>query len=81
MPANVIKNPEDEPMWEKAKAQAKKDGKPQNYALIMFLFKKFKKEHESSESENDDKSEKKSMGKADAMKCGGKKHNYLMKYD
>ena len=38
MPANVVKSPEDEKHWEKAKEIAKKEGHEKNYAYIMHIF-------------------------------------------
>jgi hypothetical protein len=39
MPTNVVKTPADEEKWEKAKAQAAKQGKAENYAYIMGIYK------------------------------------------
>jgi hypothetical protein len=39
MPTNVVKTPEDERLWQKAKARAKEQGKAENYAYIMGIYK------------------------------------------
>jgi hypothetical protein len=39
MPTNVVKTPEDERLWQKAKASAKEQGKAENYAYIMGIYK------------------------------------------
>lgn len=40
MPANVVKTAEDERLWNKAKAQAEKQGRAGDYAYIMGIFKR-----------------------------------------
>lgn len=47
MPA---KTKRDEEKWEKAKAQAAKQGQPDNYALIMGIYKKMKPDYFKSAS-------------------------------
>jgi translation initiation factor 2 beta subunit (eIF-2beta)/eIF-5 len=44
MPTNVVKTPEDERLWQKAKARAKEQGKPDNYAYIMGIYKQMNSE-------------------------------------
>lgn len=39
MPTNVVKTKEDERLWQKAKARAKEQGKADNYAYIMGIYK------------------------------------------
>jgi len=39
MPTNVVKTPADERLWQKAKARAKEQGKADNYAYIMGIYK------------------------------------------
>ena len=39
MPTNVVKTPEDEEKWQKAKARAAEQGKADNYAYIMGVYK------------------------------------------
>jgi len=39
MPTNVVKTPADEKKWQKAKARAKEQGKAENYAYIMGIYK------------------------------------------
>lgn len=39
MPTNVVKTPADEKKWQKAKARAKEQGKADNYAYIMGIYK------------------------------------------
>lgn len=39
MPTNVVKTKEDERLWQKAKARAKEQGKAENYAYIMGIYK------------------------------------------
>lgn len=39
MPTNVVKTPADEEKWQKAKARAKEQGKADNYAYIMGIYK------------------------------------------
>jgi len=44
MPTNVVKTPADEEKWQKAKARAKEQGKAENYAYIMSIYKSMNKE-------------------------------------
>jgi hypothetical protein len=39
MPTNVVKTPEDERLWQKAKARAEEQGEAKNYAYIMGIYK------------------------------------------
>jgi len=50
MPTNVVKTPEDEEKWKKAKAIASKEGQSGNYAYIMGIYKKMKGSSEVTES-------------------------------
>jgi hypothetical protein len=43
MPANVVKTARDERLWEMAKVQAAKEGRPDDYAYIMGIFMRMKK--------------------------------------
>lgn len=48
MPANIVKTPEDEGYWERAKAAARKtlkESDPGFYALATDIFKKIKAKH------------------------------------
>lgn len=47
MPTNVVRSKEDEKKWQAAKAQAKKQGKGDNHAYIMAIYKSMKGEKES----------------------------------
>lgn len=40
MPVNVVKSPREERLWNKAKEQAKKEGREKDYAYIMGIFKR-----------------------------------------
>jgi len=51
MPTNVVKAPEDEKKWQAAKAQAKKQGKGDNHAYIMAIYKSMKGEKKAMYSE------------------------------
>jgi len=51
MPTNVVKTPEDEKKWQAAKAQAKKQGKGDNHAYIMAIYKSMKGEKKAMYSE------------------------------
>lgn len=42
MPVNVVKTPEDERLWEKAKGRAKEEGQEDNWAYVMGIFKRMK---------------------------------------
>jgi hypothetical protein len=42
MPTNVVKTKKDEELWAKAKAQAAKEGKGNNYAYVMGIFQNMK---------------------------------------
>lgn len=42
MPTNVVKTKRDEKLWRKAKLLAKKEGKENNYAYIMSIFRRLK---------------------------------------
>lgn len=42
MPANVVKSERDEKLWNKAKKKAKEQGKGEDYAYIMGIYKKMK---------------------------------------
>lgn len=53
MPANVVKTEEDERLWKKAKEQAKKQGKGDDYAYIMGIFQKMKGNGDGSGSEKE----------------------------
>ena len=44
MPTNVVKTPADEKKWQKAKARAKEQGKAENYAYIMGIYKQMNPE-------------------------------------
>lgn len=44
MPPGVVKTEKEERLWEKAKAQAKEQGKGENYAYITGIFKKMNPE-------------------------------------
>jgi len=48
MPTNVVKTKSDEKKWSKAKALAKKEGKEDNYAYIMSIYKNLKGESDKS---------------------------------
>ena len=45
MPVNVVKSPRDERLWEKAKRQAKKQGRGKSWPYIMGIFQRMKKGH------------------------------------
>jgi hypothetical protein len=57
MPTNLVKTPRDEKLWAQAKAQAKKQGKGDNWAYINSIYQNMK-------------GHKKSAGLSLAMKCG-----------
>lgn len=50
MPANVVKTPRDERLWNKAKALAEKQGKAENYAYIMGIYQSMKGEKSMEKS-------------------------------
>jgi hypothetical protein len=50
MPTNVVKTPADEKKWQKAKARAKEQGKAENYAYIMGIYKSMNPERFKSAS-------------------------------
>lgn len=43
MPANIVQSKRDETLWNRAKAQAKKQGQDKNYKLIMHIYQNMKK--------------------------------------
>lgn len=45
MPLNVVKTPEDEKKWKKAEAVAASQGKAENYAYVMGIYKRMKPDH------------------------------------
>lgn len=51
MPANVVRNSEDERHWKRAKEQAAKQGRAKDYAYIMGIFKKMSKGLEKASSQ------------------------------
>jgi len=42
MPSNIVKTPEDEKLWDKAKASAEKQGGGANHALINHIYQRMK---------------------------------------
>lgn len=53
MPSNVVKTPEEERLWEKAKDIAEQQGKAENYAYIMGIFKKMNPDRFKSASQDE----------------------------
>lgn len=61
MPANVVDSPRDEEKWQKAKSQAQKQGKSDNYAYIMGIYKNMNPSHEFKSAAASDVSDTSTM--------------------
>lgn len=80
MPANIVKTERDERLWSKAKAQAKEQGREEDWAYVTGIFKRMKSGEGGKKKDSDNKKESSidltrfmmNMRKQEAEKTAGK---------